>query len=52
MGAHLSTPNQGAAQMSKGMDQKKSTKKKPAKSLMEKRAAKAEKREQKKWPTS
>jgi hypothetical protein len=35
--------------MSKGMDQKKNTKKKPAKSLMEKRAAKAEKRNQKKW---
>ena len=38
--------------MSKGMDQKKSAKKKPAKSLMEKRAAKADKRAQKKWPTS
>ena len=39
--------------MSKGLDQKKNTKKKPAKSLMEKRAAKAEKREQKKWmPTT
>jgi hypothetical protein len=36
--------------MSKGMDQKKNLKKKPAKNLMEKRAAKAEKREQKKWP--
>jgi hypothetical protein len=35
--------------MSKSMDQKKNTKKKPAKSLMEKRAAKAEKRNQKKW---
>ena len=35
--------------MSKGLDQKKNTKKKPAKSLMEKRAAKAEKRTQKKW---
>ena len=34
--------------MSKGMDQKKNTKKKPAKSLMEKRAAKAEKRDAKK----
>ena len=34
--------------MSKGLDQKKNTKKKPAKSLMEKRAAKAEKRSQKK----
>ena len=32
--------------MSKGMDQKKETKKKPAKSLMEKRAAKAEKKKQ------
>jgi hypothetical protein len=29
--------------MSKGMDQKRDTKKKPAKSLLEKRAAKAEK---------
>jgi len=36
--------------MSKGMDQKKNTKKKPAKSLMEKRAAKAEKKQQKGWP--
>ena len=35
--------------MSKGLDQKKNTKKKAAKSLMEKRAAKAEKRNQKKW---
>jgi hypothetical protein len=35
--------------MSKGLDRKKDTKKKPAKSLKEKRAAKAEKREQKKW---
>jgi hypothetical protein len=35
--------NTGAAHMSKGMDQKKNTKKKPAKSLMEKRAAKADK---------
>jgi hypothetical protein len=34
--------------MSKGMDQKKNTKKKPAKNLMEKRAAKMEKRNQKK----
>jgi hypothetical protein len=34
--------------MSKGMDQRKNTKKKPAKSLMEKRVAKAEKRDQKK----
>lgn len=33
--------------MSKGMDRKKETKKKPAKSLLEKRAAKAEKRKQK-----
>jgi hypothetical protein len=30
--------------MSKGIERKKETKKKPAKSLMEKRAAKAEKR--------
>ena len=35
--------------MSKGLDRKKDTKKKPAKTLKEKRAAKAEKREQKKW---
>jgi len=34
--------------MSKGIDRKKESKKKPAKSLMEKRAAKAEKRGQKK----
>jgi len=34
--------------MSKGLERKKETKKKPAKSLMEKRAAKAEKRHQKK----
>lgn len=38
--------------MSKGMDQKKNTKKKPAKSLMEKRAAKAEKRKEKKWTSA
>jgi len=38
--------------MSKGNERKKETKKKPAKNLMEKRAAKAEKREQKKqWGT-
>jgi hypothetical protein len=34
--------------MSKGNDRKKETRMKPAKSLMEKRAAKAEKRSQKK----
>ncbi len=33
--------------MSKGTDRKKESKKKPAKNLMEKRAAKAEKRNQK-----
>ena len=39
--------------MSKGIERKKETKKKPAKSLMEKRAAKAEKRSQKRqWRTS
>jgi hypothetical protein len=39
--------------MSKGTERKKETKKKPAKSLMEKRAAKAEKRNQKKqWGTT
>jgi hypothetical protein len=38
--------------MSKSMDQKKNTKKKPTKSLMEKRAAKAEKRKQKTWARS
>jgi hypothetical protein len=35
--------------MSKGLNQKKNVKKKPAKSLMEKRAAKQEKKSQKKW---
>jgi hypothetical protein len=35
-------------QMSKSNERKKETRKKPAKSLMEKRAAKAEKRNQKK----
>jgi hypothetical protein len=35
--------------MSKGMDQKKNTKKKAAKNLVEKRAAKAETRQQRKW---
>jgi hypothetical protein len=39
----------GEVHMSKGLDRKKDTKKKPAKTLKEKRAAKAEKREQKKW---
>jgi hypothetical protein len=34
----------GGKAMSKGMDQKRDTKKKPAKSLLEKRAAKAEKK--------
>lgn len=34
--------------MSKGNDRKKESKKKPAKSLMEKRAAKAQKRDRKK----
>jgi hypothetical protein len=34
--------------MSKGNDRKKETRKKPAKSLMEKRAAKVDKRNQKK----
>jgi hypothetical protein len=39
--------------MSKGKDRKKETRKKPAKSLMEKRAAKAEKRGQKRqWGLS
>ena len=33
--------------MGKGMDRKKETKKKPAKTLLEKRAAKAEKKSQK-----
>ncbi len=38
--------------MSKGNERKKETKKKPAKTLMEKRAAKAEKRDLKKqWGT-
>jgi hypothetical protein len=39
--------------MSKGSERKKEIKKKPAKSLMEKRAAKAEKRNQKRqWGAS
>jgi hypothetical protein len=38
----------GGDSMSKGNDRKKETKKKPAKTLMEKRAAKTEKRNQKK----
>src|SRR5882724_13343606 len=37
----------GAAKMSKGMDSKKNTKKKPAKTLMEKRAARQEKQKKK-----
>jgi|HubBroStandDraft_2_1064218.scaffolds.fasta_scaffold3687510_1 hypothetical protein len=42
------TKTLGVTQMSKGNERKKETKKKPAKSLMEKRAGKAEKRNQKK----
>ncbi len=38
----------GGLSMGKGLERKKETKKKPAKNLMEKRAAKAEKRNQKK----
>jgi hypothetical protein len=49
MGANSALFNTGAVPMSKGMDQKKNEKKKPAKTLKEKRAAKAEKRDQKKW---
>jgi hypothetical protein len=49
VGAHCGITTAGAEPMSKGLDQKKNTKKKPAKTLKEKRAAKAEKREQKKW---
>jgi hypothetical protein len=42
----------GGQSMTKGIEHKKETKKKPAKSLMEKRAAKAEKRSQKRqWGT-
>jgi len=37
--------------MSKGTDRKKETKKKPAKNLMEKRAAKAQKRDERKRVT-
>lgn len=37
--------------MSKGTDRKKETKKKPAKNLMEKRAAKAQKRDQRRHLT-
>jgi hypothetical protein len=36
--------------MSKGMDRKKNTKKKPAKTLMEKRAAKKQKKVSKPFP--
>lgn len=43
-GSTASTGSRKGADMSKGMDQKKNTKKKPAKTLMEKRAAKAEKK--------
>lgn len=38
----------GPKMMSKGMDQKRDAKKKPAKTLLEKRAAKAEKQRKKK----
>lgn len=45
-GGHLTTPGAAHAEetMSKGMDRKKETKKKPQKSLAEKRAAKEAKR--------
>jgi hypothetical protein len=49
IGAHLRIATGGEAHMSKGLDRKKDAKKKPTKTLKEKRAAKAEKREQKKW---
>jgi hypothetical protein len=39
--------NREGEPVSKGVDRKKESKKKPAKNLMEKRAAKAQKREQK-----
>jgi hypothetical protein len=39
------SPSRGAEPMSKGMDRKKEAKKKPAKSLQEKRAAKREKKQ-------
>jgi hypothetical protein len=46
-GRILDAPSTRETLMSKGMDQKKQTKKKPAKTLEEKRAAKREKRQAK-----
>jgi hypothetical protein len=46
--ARAGSAQQERKSMSKGTDRKKEVKKKPAKSLMEKRAAKADKRDQKK----
>ena len=45
----IPTYHLGETAMSKGMDKKKETKKKPAKSLEEKRAAKREKKENRKF---
>ena len=47
LGRGLEPINTGAKQMSKGMDRKKEAKKKPAQTLMQKRAAKAEKKKRK-----
>jgi hypothetical protein len=43
-GTRSTTSQAGARDMSKGIDRKKETKKKPALNLMQKRAAKAEKK--------
>jgi hypothetical protein len=46
-GRHTTNQQAGADHMSKGIDRKKETKKKPALNLMQKRAAKAEKKKNK-----
>jgi hypothetical protein len=46
-GTGSTTSQAGAHDMSKGIDRKKETKKKPALNLMQKRAAKAEKKKNK-----
>jgi hypothetical protein len=45
--SHSATGTAGAHDMSKGIDRKKESKKKPALNLMQKRAAKAEKKKNK-----
>jgi hypothetical protein len=45
----VSIPDTGAADMSKGLDKKREEKKKPAKTLEEKRAAKKAKKETKRF---